>query len=364
MASRARRGVGGTGVSIQDVARLAGVATSTVSRALTHPGRITEATRARVIEAANHLGYTANAAARNLRLGRSRIVLVVLPGPPNLGASQVISEMLRTIDTELVRLGYSLVIANMDRRADTEQYILELAFGGVADGAIIFSSNLPSVGGRSLSDGGMPIVSALFDLSPQGIPSVVTNDRQAARDAIRYLIDLGHRDFFYVGGPSDNYHEIERYKGVRGQIARHKDCSLVHCPGQFDFESGTAAAEVYLSSSSRPSAVFCCNDDMALAFVRRVTDEGIKVPEDVSVVGFDGSLVGAYTIPSLSTVEQPTEALGEQVTHVLLRLMENKRRVPLRTVVPSKLLFRDSIAKPRRKNRRGTSKSRSGSNGR
>ena len=344
--NKVSRQVGGANVSIRDVAREAGVATSTVSRALTVPGRVSEETQARVLEAASRLGYIANAAARNLRVGKSKVVLIVLPGPLNPGASQVIAEMLTVIDAELVVLGYSLLIANIDRQLNAESYVLDLAFSGVTDGAIIFSSVPPELGGRSLARSGLPLVSTLFDLSDQGIPSVVTNDRQAARDTITHLLGLGHRHFLYIGGPPANYHEIERSAGVREALADRADCTLSYSPGDFDFASGTAAAEAFLTSERRPTAVFCCSDDMALAFVRRLADSGIKVPDDVSVVGFDGSSVGAYTVPSLSSVRQPTNMIARKVVQAIINLMERTAEVRPRTVVPSALIIRESVGPP------------------
>lgn len=347
MARRPKPGDGNVSVSIQDVAREAGVAASTVSRALTIPGRIAEKTRVKVLEAANRLGYTANAAARNLRVGSSKAVLIVLPGPFNAGASQVIGQMLTVVDSELVQLGYSLLIANIDRRQEADRYILQLAFSGVTSGAIVFSSGMPEIDGRSLADSGIPIVSVLFDLSDKGIPSVVTNDRQASQEAIAHLIELGHRDFLYVGGPRGNYHEIERHAGVKQVLAGRTDCTLAYAMGDFHFASGVAAAESYLAGDRRATAVYCASDDMALAFIRRLVDEGLKVPDDVSVVGFDGSAVTAYTVPSLSSVTQPTNIMGRKVVQTIIDLMEKRGHVLPRTVIRSNLTIRESVAAPR-----------------
>lgn len=333
-------------VSIQDVAREAGVAASTVSRALTVPGRIAEKTRVKVLEAANRLGYTANAAARKLRKGRSRVVLIVLPGPFNAGASQVIGEIITVIDKQLAAFDYSLVIANVDRQADSDSYMLELAFSGQVDGAILVSSGLPEAGGRSLADSGIPIVATLFDYSRDGIPSVVTNDRQVSREVIAELLERGHRHFLYLGGPRGNYVETERIKGVRAALARREDCTLKTINGDFHFGSGTAAGDSWYAEKDRATAVFCCSDDMALAFIRRVTELGVKVPDQVSVVGFDGSSVGAFTVPSLSSVQQPTALIGQEVVKTIIALMEKRAKVPPRIIVASSLILRESVASP------------------
>lgn len=347
MAKKTKAGESNVSVSIQDVAREAGVAASTVSRALTIPGRIAEKTRVKVIEAANRLGYTANAAARNLRVGSSKTVLIVLPGPFNAGASQMIGQMLTVVDSELVPLGYSLLIANIDRRQQADRYILQLAFSGVTSGAILFSSGVPEVDGRSLADSGVPIVSGLFDLSEQGIPSIVTNDRQASRETIEHLMELGHRDFLYVGGPRENYHEIERHRGVLEALEGRPDCTVTYAPGDFHFASGVAAAEAYLAGDRKATAVHCASDDMALAFIRRLVDGGLESPGDVSVVGFDGGIVTSYTVPSLSTVQQPTDLMGRKVVQTIIDLMEKRGEVLPRTVIPSNLTIRESVAAPR-----------------
>lgn len=142
-----------------------GVAISTVSRALANPGRVNEKTRAKINAAARQLGYTPNAMARGLRVGKSNIIMIILPGSLYYGASQVIPQVLQSINKSLIQGGYNLMIANLDRDEISERHILDLAFGGSVRGAIILSSKLPEVDGRSLANSGLPIVSMLLDMS-------------------------------------------------------------------------------------------------------------------------------------------------------------------------------------------------------
>lgn len=357
----------GSPPSVADVARRAGVATSTVSRALTMPGRIAEKTRLKVLAAAEELGYKPNLAARNLRLGAAKTIMIVLPDGLFVGASQVVSEVLLGIDGALVREGYSLLIANLDRFAETEEHIMDLAFGGTIAGSIVVSSPLPQAGERSLADAGLPIVAALFDLSPWGVPSVVSNDRGAMRQATEHLLGLGHRRFLYIPGPAEaylgregarrtpglgpqeNYHEIERFAGLLEalQSAGLPANSVIRSPGGFDFEAGVTAAELYLSASTRPTAVLACIDDSAIGFIKTVTRAGVRVPEDVSVIGFDGSRVGAFINPGLASMRQHTEEIGTSVARVLLgQITGADDKTPICTVVPCELLERESIAAP------------------
>lgn len=341
----------GSSALMADVARLAGVATSTVSRALTNPGRVNEKTRARIAAAAKELGYTPNAAARNLRVGRSNVIMIILPGSPHYGASQIIPQALEAVNRTVIRNGYNLMIANLDRDESSERHILDLAFGGTVRGALILSSQLPVVDNRSLAEAGLPIVSLLLDMSDTAVQSVITNDRLAVKEAVKELLALGHRRFFYIAGPAGNYHEVERYAGLvealrEAGLSEHDITrSGGHLAFQFGFETGLQAAEDFARIKEKPTAVVATSDDMAISFMSRIQKMGWRVPEDLSVVSFDGSPVCEYCAPPLSTIEQPMEALGKTATELLIARMEKgDERQDLRVVIPSRFVRRDSIS--------------------
>lgn len=341
----------GSSALMADVARLAGVAISTVSRALANPGRVNEKTRARIAAAAEELGYTPNAAARNLRVGKSNVIMIILPGSLHYGASQIIPQVLEAVNRSVIRNGYNLMIANLDRDESSERHILDLAFGGTVGGALILSSKLPVVANRSLAEAGLPIVSLLLDMSDTAVPSVITNDRQAVKEAARELLALGHRRFFYICGPSDNYHDIERYAGLVEAVQEaglSEDCvtrSGGELSYQFGFETGLRAAEDFARLADKPTAVVATSDDMAISFMSRVQKMGWRVPGDLSVISFDGSPVCEYCAPPLSTIEQPMVALGETATEVLIARMEKSEAVSdLRSVIPSRFIRRESIS--------------------
>lgn len=336
------------GPSIADVAREAGVATSTVSRALTKPGRIAEPTRLKVEAAALKLGYMVNQTARNLRVGQTRTIMIVLPEALYIGASQTVIEGLRSVAETLTARGYALLIANVSRETLTDEHILATAFGGTIAGVILMASQVPTASGRSLADAGLPIVSLHFDLSLQGIPSVVSNDRVAIADAVTALASLGHRRFLYVGGREGNYHELERLRGVRqalGNVEPGADALQV-MPGDFNFTGGINAAQAYLElpPDRRASAVVCANDDTAIGFIKTVVDGGLSVPNDVSVLGFDGAPVGAFMVPSLSTIQQSTTELGQLGADLIIRLVQGETIAKsTRLEVPCQLVLRQSV---------------------
>jgi len=349
------------GPLMRDVARLAGVATSTVSRALANPGRVSEETSRRIMAAVEQLGYVPNATARNLRVGTSNIVMAVLSQPAIANdASQVILEVLQSIASTLADSGFNLVIASRNR-STAERHIPDLAVHGVVRGAIVLgSAEPPSDGKRSLAGAGIPIVSVLQDRSADGIPSVVANDREAVRDAVRHLVGLGHRSFFYIAGPAGNYHEAERFGGLIEALAAaglSGDAVVRHDAArsfQNGFRTGIQAARAYLALSPRPTAAVACWDDAAIAFMGTVRSRGVAVPRDLSVLGFDGAPVGAFCEPPLATLQQPTAELGAKAADILLRLLDGDAAdLPLRTILPNRLVPRGSTAAPKGGRRRG-----------
>ncbi|WP_041678966.1 LacI family DNA-binding transcriptional regulator [Rhizobium etli] len=340
-----------SGALMADVARLAGVAISTVSRALANPGRVNEKTRTKINAAARQLGYTPNAMARGLRIGKSNIIMIILPGSLYYGVSQIIPQVLQSINKTLIQGGYNLMIANLDRDEASERHILDLAFGGSVRGAIILSSKLPEVDGRSLANSGLPIVSMLLDMSDAGLQSVVTNDREAVRDVTAELVRLGHRRFFYLAGPEGNYHDVERYGGVLEaldaaglprQAVRRSGGRLDY---QHGFDIGVQAADDFTKLAEKPTAVIATSDDMAISFISRIKRAGLRIPDDLSVVSFDGSPVCEFSAPPLSTIEQPVEEMGRAAVELLLDAIGRAHNpATLRTVIRSTLILRESIA--------------------
>jgi LacI family repressor for deo operon, udp, cdd, tsx, nupC, and nupG len=338
----------GAGPSIADVAKEAGVATSTVSRALTMPGRIAEPTRLKVEAAARKLGYTANQTARNLRIGTSRTIMIVLPEEIYVGASQTVHEVLRAAARSLKERGFSLLIANVSREEETDAHILTVAQGGTVSGVLLMASYPPEQDGRSLVDTGLPIVAIHFDLSDRNIRSVVSNDYDAIVAATTELVAMGHRRFLYVRGRLDNYHEIERLRGVRDALAASSvpESALLLSQGDFNFSGGIHAGEELLKVEPelRPTAAICANDDTAIGFIKTVIDGGLSVPGDVSVLGFDGAAVAPFMRPSLSTIEQDTAELGRRAANLIVDLVMGESLTnDYRLEVPCRIVMRESV---------------------
>ncbi|WP_188907437.1 LacI family DNA-binding transcriptional regulator [Aureimonas endophytica] len=330
----------GRGPKIRDVALHAGVSTATVSRALTDPASVRPALRDKVLEAVKALGYTPNAAARSLRAGRTRTILVVTR---KRWSAPFFSEVLNGIDTTLARAGHAMILGNFDAGDRREEEIIDMMFSGHIDGAIILSGIAADTGTRSMLDAGLPIVS--ISAAVAGTLAIVTDEGESIVRLADHLLDGGHRRFLYLAGPLGNYNETVRWAALRAHLAGRADATLARIEGDYTMPAGIAAAKDFLAMAERPSAVVACNDEMAIGFMKTVRAAGVAVPGAVSVAGFDGIEFADYCEPTLTTIRQPRFELGAAGAETLLKMLAGTMALadgPVRLV--NRLRLADSTA--------------------
>lgn len=320
------------------MARLAGVSTATVSRALSNPALVSEETRAAVDQAVQATGYRINHAARNLRHRRTGGIVALVPGLANPFFSQILSG----IASVLAPAGYNLLVA--DTRSAGADTLLSYAEPSRADGLIVLDGTLPAAGLTR-----MPVVLACEWVPGLVAPRVKIDNREAAAMAVNHLADLGHRRIGHVAGPPGNVLTEARQAGWQEAcIARGltPDPALLY-PGDFGLDSGQRAARLWLDQpkDSRPTAVFLASDEMACGFIGEVLRHGIRVPQDLSVVGFDDIELVAHIAPPLTTIRQPRNQLGRIAAERLLARLEG-RVDDSDTVLPVELVLRGSTAPP------------------
>ncbi|MEJ0097166.1 MAG: LacI family DNA-binding transcriptional regulator [Bauldia sp.] len=327
-------------MTIRDVARRAGVSTATVSRALADPGRVAESTRSTVFAAIAEIGFTPNAAARSLRARSTKMVLALFHG---IGDS-FYTTILNALESTLFEAGYGMIMG--DTRADPgrERHYDQLVRSGQVDGVLLFSGRLPHADFADVS-GTVPIllvcnaIPALAEL-----PVIEVADRDAAYQMVEYLIAIGHRHIAHVSGPLDNIEARERLRGFN-EAAAAGGLAAEHQPvwqGAFSLEAGAAAAERFLALASRPSAIFCASDQMAIGFIKAVRDAGLSVPGDVSVAGFDDIEYANLLAPALTTMRQPRAEIGRLAGENLVARMTGAT-APHHTRLPCTLVIRDSV---------------------
>lgn len=337
-------------VRIQDVARTARVSTATVSRALSNPDKLSEETRKAVFEAIRTTGYRVNHAARNLRMQRAGAVLIMVPYLSNPFFSQILAG----ISDVFTETDYSVLIADTKAPAEDDRRLVEYSLARV-DGIISLDGSLrPDTMANFESQGATDrMIFACEWVQDTPLPSVRSDNVAGAGLAIQHLYDLGHRDIAHVTGPLDNVLTNARRQGMLEQRARldlpARDDWIIR--GDFSLESGREAAQRILAMEHRPTAVFCASDQVAFGLISTLTAAGVRVPQDLSVVGFDDIELSEYYVPALTTIRQFRRQLGARAARLLLDRLNGKPidpQIGKVLTVDVELVVRDSTAPPPR----------------
>jgi DNA-binding LacI/PurR family transcriptional regulator len=324
----ARTGSRPRSVTLHDVAREAGVAVSTASRALSDPQRVNVRTREHVQAVARELGYRPNRLAQALPTGRTRMLAVLVPditNPHNFG-------LVRGAEAQARAAGSTLVIADTQGQPELEVAHLE-RLGASVDGFVLASSRLPDDELRSLA-GRTPVV--LFNRRVDGLASLATDSADGSRQIVEHLVALGHRSLAYLAGPSAAWSDAQRWRAL-SEHAEAAGVRIVRC-GPFDptLDGGPAAADVGLSTGA--TALVAFNDLLAIGVLRRLGERGVAVPDRVSVVGYDDIFGADFCSPPLTTVAGPVDEAGRALVDVLLA---GREPVPVVTL-PTHLRIRNS----------------------
>jgi LacI family repressor for deo operon, udp, cdd, tsx, nupC, and nupG len=331
--------------SIHEVAKRAGVSTATVSRALSRPDLVSPQTRRTVLRAVKHLGYSPNSAAKHLRTRRSGNLLVTVPDISN----PFFSLILQGIEDEAQRKGYAVLLGDTQHDPKREARYALMLMRKEADGLIFLGHRLPKPAAqlvRSLAPRQAPIVNGC-EFSPRlGVPSVHIDNATAAADAMDHLYRLGHRRIGVVTGPLVSPLSRDRLAGAtsraRAERAEH-DLIVVH--GDFSIEAGAAAAERLLDRREPPTAVFCFNDEMAIGAIETARRRGVRVPRDLSVIGFDDIRFARHMDPPLTTIAQPMRQIGEGTVRMLVDILAGRTIAPFSVTLPHALVIRSSTAR-------------------
>jgi LacI family transcriptional regulator len=327
-------------MTLRDVAREAGVSSATVSRVLNNKANVKPATREVVMEAVTRLGYTANQQARSLAGGRSGAVGLLVYGLD----SSYMGRIVRGIDHALADADYVLMLYTTHSRKTPEVDYIARIRRGLADGVLLVIPRTPAAYLDSLRQQQFPYM--LVD--HQGLGdyhhSIGGTNVEGAYDATRYLIELGHRRIGFITGALDLGSAVDRLAGYRSALA---ECGLPFDPalvweGDFFRQQGVAGAEELFSLPERPTAIFASNDEMAFGVMETARRYSLRIPEDLSLIGFDDIPQAAETFPPLTTVRQPLEQMGRIAAETLLKLINDPQFVVERITMPTELIIRES----------------------
>lgn len=325
---------------IADVARAAGVSVPTVSRVLTGAARVSDEKRARVMRAIDDLGYVPSAAARTLSWGRPQLVGVITGNTSRYGYAETI----RGIEEAARADGFTVTITVAESTGEDEvQRAVQSALGQSIAGLVVLTFDPPGVAALHRIPSTIPTV-AIAGARESGVPQAVLNEVRAAERVVDYLLDLGHRTVHHVRVPSSR-REDGRTAGWRRALERHGEPVPEPIDSTWEPESGRLVGH-QLAEADDVTAVFCGNDEIALGLIRGLLEKGRRVPEDVSVVGFDDHPLSPYVTPSLTTVRQDFYELGGRAYHMLGQLLRGEQPPQHSTRNPT-LIHRESTAPPR-----------------
>jgi LacI family transcriptional regulator len=321
--------------TIRDVARLAGVSPSTVSRALSMPAVVNAVTRARVQAAAEQLGYAPNRAARGLITGRTGTIGLVVPDLANPFFPSVV----KGVQARARASDVAVFLADTDEDATAEVGLVR-ALAKQVDGLILCS---PRAGQDELVSVAQETTVVLVNRLVEGVPAVTFDNEGGMRQAIAHLVALGHRRIAWVGGPQTSWSSAHRILGLNAAAAEH-GVELVEV-GHFapTYDGGMAAADQAVATGA--TAVVTYNDLVAIGLLARLHARGIAVPEALSVVGIDDIAMSRMSRPALTTVRLPKQKAGEIAVELLLALLDDPDSDSARTqgqLLLGELIVRDS----------------------
>jgi LacI family transcriptional regulator len=350
MAKPGRRGRGA--ITIEDVAHAAGVSAMTVSRVINQVENVRESTRVAVFEAIDRLNYSPNTAARSLAGGEATHIGLLYANPSAAYLAQFLIGALHAARSAGVHLVIeSCESEDVDEQADVTR---RLATSDV-EGVVLpppLSESQPIM--AELDAMGIPVVTVAMGAPREDSLNVRIDDRAAALEMTRYLLDLGHRDIGFIKGHPRHVASHDRYAGFCDALTEcGLDCAKAPVEqGYFSYRSGLAASERLLSRTNRPTAIFASNDDMAAATISVAHRRGLIVPDDLSVVGFDDTALATCVWPELTTVKQPIAAMAEAALELLIADLRGRRTGAARKfterVLSHAMIIRESAGPPPR----------------
>lgn len=317
-------------ITIYDVAREASVSMATVSRVVNGNPNVKPATRKKVNDVIERLGYRPNAVARGLASKKTTTVGLIIPDISNI----FYAELARGIEDIATMYKYNIILSNSDQNAEKEFHLIQTMLGKQVDGLIFMGNHINEEHVKEFERSPVPVVLAGSVEQSGKLASVNIDYREAAREVVQSLIEKGHKRIAYVASP---FHDVinkefvlAAYKETLEEAGIYAEELVVE--GDYTYDSGIEAWEKLNEVNERPTAVFVYNDEMALGVVHGAQDDELNVPEDLEIISFDSTKLSLMVRPQLTAVAQPLYDIGAVAMRLLTKLM-NKEEVENPVVV-------------------------------
>ncbi len=327
------------GVSIKDVAKIAGVSVATVSRVMNKNVFVKEETTKKVLDAIEKTGYKPNAIARSLKVKNTRSIGIIIPDI----SSHFFPDVVRGIEDVANEFNYNIILCNTDLDREKEKEYFDVLVEKQVDGIVYMSNTITDEIANKIASVGIEIV--LISTDYKDLSSITIDNVKASEDAVKYIISKGISDIAFIGGEmTDPNAGLPRFNGYvkalsEAGISINKDFIL---EGNYRYESGYEGAKKLLSLEHRPRAIFAASDEMAIGVIRAGLELGYKIPEELMVVGFDDVDMSRMVYPSLTTISQPLYEMGCEGMKLLAKKLNREKVDQCKIVLEHKLIIRES----------------------
>lgn len=326
--------------TIKDVAKKAGVSVATVSRVINNGDAVKEGTKKLVLSAISELNYSPNLLGRDLRRLETKRILVLL----NTISNQFYSQVVKGIEEKARENGYVVMVCMTHGDKKIEESYIDLLKTRLVDGAVFLTTE---------HDGGflsgelknVPVVQACEPNTDFKTPTVSIDNEKAAFEAVNYLIENGHRDIAFFGAgeiySSSRLREKGYYRALSENNLPIKSERVIN--EGFSVNAGIRATKRLLSASSLPEAIFCISDSVAAGAIKHLTENGYKIPKDISVMGFDNTQISENFIPAITTTKQPQYEIGKEAMELLLNKIKSVKPKNRHIILKHEIIVRDSV---------------------
>ena len=331
-------------ININDIAKKANVSKMTVSRVLNNNGPVALKTRENIIKIMKELNYQPNLIARSLSSNKTMTIGVVIPKTEKLFLDNYIAQILSGITDIALENNYRIMLVPVKSIEGDEGCYLNYARSKLFDGLILVKTKTDDKYLNKLADSGFPFVVVNYRKNNKNINYVDSENINGAEKAVDFLISKGHRKIAFVMGSVNETNANDRISGYKKALNKNKikfnENYVIY--GDFNKEKAFSESKKLLKLKTRPTAIFCSDDYMAIGVIEQIKEQGLSIPKDIAVIGFDDIELCKYTIPTLTTVAQPLYEIGKSSAKVLLEIISKETKPPVRKMLKTELIIRES----------------------